>query len=233
MAATALPSSGSPAPTEAVGCDTSDMFVIHGLIRSLYRDAPGLAAGVADGDTVRSEIVGAHLDEISVALHHHHRTENALLWDQLEAAAPTCTPHVERMRLQHERLGQAVDQLQAALPAWRASGSTQDAAAVSAGIDAVIAGLNLHLGDEETNILPVAAAAMTQAAWDKIGEAGRAAVPRDRLFIQLGFILASLPDDQREKWKKEFLPAPARAMYALFGRRQYEKHRALVYGTAA
>ncbi|MEO8093764.1 MAG: hemerythrin domain-containing protein, partial [Pseudolysinimonas sp.] len=85
----------------------------------------------------------------------------------------------------------------------------------------------------EITILPIAARAMTQSAWDRIGGAARAAVPRDKQFVQLGFILASMPPEQREKWRKEFLPGPVRLLYNLVGKRQYEKHRALVYGNDA
>jgi hypothetical protein len=66
-----------------------------------------------------------------------------------------------------------------------------------------------------------------------MGEIARAKVPRSRLFLQLGFILDTVPEQDRERWKKDFLPAPARILYALVGKRQYEKHRRLVYGDAA
>jgi hypothetical protein len=233
MAATALPSSGAPDPAEKVGCDTSDMFVIHGLLRSLFADTTGLVEGVRDGDAERAEIVGAHLVEISTALHHHHVTEDANLWDQLEARDPSCSVHVTQMKAQHARVAESVSALQAALPAWRGSGTAADAGPVLIALDGILGGLREHLGDEESIILPIAARTMTQSAWNRLGEEGRASVPKDRMFIQLGFILASLPTDRREKWKKEFLPLPARLMYALVGRRQYEQHRAKVYGTAA
>ena len=85
----------------------------------------------------------------------------------------------------------------------------------------------------EKSILPIAGKSMTQAAWDKIGEMGRSGTPRNQQFVQLGFILDSMPPDEREKWRKANLPGPVWLLYNLFGKRQYEKHRALIYGTAA
>ncbi|WP_052762212.1 hypothetical protein [Jiangella alkaliphila] len=66
-----------------------------------------------------------------------------------------------------------------------------------------------------------------------MSEAGRASVPRDRLFIQLGFLLDAIPEGERARWMREFLPLPARVLYQADGRRQYEKHRRLVYGDLA
>ena len=52
---------------------------------------------------------------------------------------------------------------------------------------------------------------MTQVEWDRMGELARARVPSDRLAIHLGFLLASMPDAERDRWKKDFLPASTRA----------------------
>jgi hemerythrin-like domain-containing protein len=209
------------------------MFVVHNLLRSLYGDAPMLVRGVADGDTVRAGIVADHLAEIGDGLHNHHHTEDDELWDRLEKRDPGCSLHVSRMKAAHAGMAELLAQLTVALPPWRSSASAADRDAVLAIVDGIQGALGDHLGDEEINILPIAARTMTQAEWDRLGELGRTKVPRDRLFIQLGFILASMPEAERERWKRDFLPGPARLLYALVGKRQYEKHRRLVYGEAA
>lgn len=229
MAATALPSTGDR--PEPAGCDTSDMLVIHGLLRSVYAEAPGLVKGVADGDADRAETVGKHLADIATALHNHHHAEDELLWDDLASRAPACGAHVGRMRAQHAAMGRHLEMLESALPAWRSTGAVADAAPVLAALDGVLAALGEHLGDEERTILPVAATAFTQPEWDRLGEHGRAAVPKDMMFIQLGYILDSLPEHEREKWKREFLPGPVRLLWSLLGRRQFLKHRAKLLGT--
>jgi hypothetical protein len=66
-----------------------------------------------------------------------------------------------------------------------------------------------------------------------MGQSALAKVPGDRLFVYLGFLLASMPAADRDRWKKDFLPAQARVAYELVGRHQYERHRKLVYGAAA
>ena len=42
-----------------------------------------------------------------------------------------------------------------------------------------------------------------------------------------------MPVAERAAWRKENLPGPVWLLYKLIGKRQYEKHRALVYGPAA
>lgn len=233
MPATALPSTGEPGPKDRPGCNTSDMVMIHNLYRKVFREAAGLVAGASDGDTSRSTVLADHLAELIASVHHHHHTEGVTLWDQLEAAAPGCEGHVSRMKAEHAALSTKLDELDATLPAWRSAASGTDRAAVATGLDAVIATLEEHLGDEEKTILPIAATSMTQKEWDKIGEMGRAGTPRDKQFVQLGFILDSMPDAEREAWRKENLPGPVWLIYKLIGKRQYDKHRALVYGSAA
>ena len=233
MPATALPSTGDPAPRGKIGCDTSDMVMIHNLYRKVFREASELVAAAKSADTTRAGVLSDHLAELAESVHHHHHTEGVTLWDQLEAAAPGCEPHVERMKAEHRALSDALDRLTELLPAWRASASEKDHAAVARALAGVLASLNEHLGDEEVSILPIAAKSMTQAEWNKIGEMGRAGTPRDKQFVQLGFILDSMPEAEREAWRKQNLPGPVWLLYKLIGKRQYEKHRALVYGTAA
>jgi hemerythrin-like domain-containing protein len=231
--AEALPSTGGPGPSEQYGCDTSDMFLVHKLLRSLFGDAPMLVTSVPVGDRERAAVIADHLAEIADGLHDHHHTEDDELWDRLETREPACTLHVSRMKAAHAEIAVQIEKLTSALPAWRASASAADRASVLAIMETILRELGDHLGDEEVTILPIASRTMTQAEWDRMGEIARAKVPRSRLFLQLGFILDTVPEQDRERWKKDFLPAPARILYALVGKRQYEKHRRLVYGDAA
>lgn len=231
MAATALPSTGGPEQTWS--CDTSDIYVVHNLFRVSYGDAPALARAVADGDTERAAFLAEYFGELIDALHDHHHTEDDELWDRMEQRDPGCSLHVEKMRIDHREIATLLDELTATLEPWKATADAASRDRVAAALDAVLASLTSHLGVEETDILPIAQRTISQAEWDRMGELARAKVPRERLFIQLGFILASIPEAEREKWKKDFLPVPARVLYALVGRRQYEKYRARVYGTAA
>ena len=220
--ATQLPSTGTP------GCDTSDMRMIHGYFRLVFGQAPALAEGVADGDTARAGVVSDHLAAIADTLHGHHHGEDVLLWDQLEARNPACSAHVSEMRRDHAAMSGELAALEAALPAWRADASAAHRTTVLYALNGILALLTQHLGAEETQILPVAAAAFTQGEWDKLSEHGRASVPGSFRFIQLGFILESL-GDAAPAWLRANLPAPVRLIYRLIGRPKYDRYRATLF----
>lgn len=214
----------------AWGCDTSDMLVIHGMFRRLFADLPGLVEGVPPGDSVRAAVVGAHIREVSAGLHNHHHGEDLLLWDRLEARAPACALHVGQMRAQHHAVAVELGELENAIALWQTTISPEDADGVVLTLDTIRSLLFAHLGQEEEQILPVAATALTQGEWDSIGAHSRSGIPRDRLMVQLGFILEGFAPDERDEWLRTNVPGPARMLYRVIGRRQYEKNYRLVYG---
>ena len=216
---TQLPSTG------ALGCDTSDMRMIHGYFRLVFGQAPALAEGVADGDTARAALVSDHLASIADTLHHHHHGEDILLWDQLEARNPACSAHVSEMRRDHAAMSEELAALEAALPAWRADSSAQHRTTVLYALNGIHALLTQHLGAEEKQILPVAAAAFSQGEWDRLSQHGRASVPGSFRFIQLGFIVESLGADA-PAWLRANLPAPVRLIWRLIGKPRFERYRA-------
>jgi hypothetical protein len=210
-------------------CDASGMIEIHRMYRAEFGGAPALVAGVADGDRVRADLVGDHLNMLSVSLHAHHEFEDEKLWDALDDRAPACALHVGRMKEQHAQMLVHLRALDAALPGWRASGRAADAAAVLAALDGVNAGLAVHLPDEEEHIVPVMERVLTQREIDEAGKHGRRATPRGKTWQQLGAILDAQPDGGAE-WLHKHLPAPVRLVWRVVGRPRYEASRAALRG---
>lgn len=217
--------------TQKVGCDTADIFMIHRLFRWLFGDAPGLVRGVADGDDARAEVVGDHIEQIVAGLHLHHHGEDLLLWDRLESRAPACALHIGQMRAQHQTIADLLEQVNAQLPAWRRAASAADRDRLAVSLDDVLETLTRHLGQEEEQIVPVAAVSLSQEEWDALGKHGMAQIPRDRLLIQLGAMLESMSPQERAGWMKANLPPLPRLLWALLGKRQYAAYRTRVYGT--
>lgn len=227
-----LPREGTPPAGGRPGCDTSGMLVVHRMLRRRFADAPRLVRGVSPGDTKRSAVIGNHVAEFAEVLHNHHVTEDDLLWDMLESRSPACAVHVAQMKAQHEAVAVVLRKLEAELPAWQ---NTADPAArqrVAEVLDQVHAGLVTHLGQEEHQILPVASVTMSQREWNEFGEHGLASVPKNRLMVQLGYVLDAFTPEERVVWMKESIPGFARVLYRLVGRRQYESDYRRVYGTA-
>ena len=227
------------APATVVGCDTTDMVVVHRMFRRLFRDGPALVQTVRPGDDAHRRLVVDHLLQLCGALHVHHRTEDEHLWDRLDGRAPACGIHVRLMRQQHADVAEHLDAAQAALIAWRSSGSAEDAATSEAETAAITASLEQHLGDEERRILPEASRILTQKEWDVLGRAARSEkadlpdfVRPVSSWVQLGLMLDGL-DEQQRRDARRVLPAPAILLYALIGRRRFTAYRTRLWGTAA
>jgi hemerythrin-like domain-containing protein len=207
---------------QPLGCQTDDMKMIHKVFRREFRLAGPMVRNVAGGDTAQAARVTTYLTEIVTALHHHHGNEDELLWDTLVDRAPACALHVGQMKAQHAEVSLLLDQVEEIAPTWTPGADTETRDRLAAVLDEVSAKLDVHLGQEEDEILPVAATSFTQAEWDTLREAGMAGVPKDRLLVQLGYILEDATPEERTKMLAN-VPPPARLLYKLIGRRQFEK----------
>jgi hypothetical protein len=215
------------------GCDASDMIAIHNLFRKLLGGAPTLVREVPNGDRARASVVADHVKEVAIGLHNHHHGEELFLWDDLSARAPSCAIHVEQMKAQHAAVAVLLDELTAALPDWRRTAGARERERVASAIEAVHSTLLVHLGEEESQILPVAAHAFTQPEWDRLRAHAMAAIPPNRRFIQLGYILDAMPAGERTAWMKHHVPAPIRLLFRMMGRRQIAANHRLLYSKDA
>jgi hemerythrin-like domain-containing protein len=205
------------------------MFLVHRIFRWLYRELPALVREVASGDTARSAVVGryAHLDFF--ALHMHHETEDVVLWDRLEARAPACALHVGQMRAQHAEVAVHLARIEPQLAPWVATADPGLRDAFAADLEALRDLLSTHLGQEEDDILPVAGEVMSQQEWDFMEEHTRATLMahrkelgKDVMALQLGLLVASVPEAEREDWFRANVPAPVRVLYLLLLKRRYD-----------
>lgn len=208
--------------TQPFSCQTDDMLMIHKVFRREFRLAPSMVRHVEPGDTAQAARVAIYLSEIVTALHHHHHGEDVLVWDTLVDRSPGCALHVGQMKAQHAEVSALLDQVEELIPPWRSTADTGGRERLAAMLDVVSAKLDAHLGQEEEQILPVAATSFSQTEWDRLGEEGMASVPKKRLLVQLGYILEDATPEERADVLSH-VPPPARLLYRLIGRRQYEK----------
>ena len=204
------------------GCNTDDMRMIHGVFSREFRLAPPMVRAVAAGDTAKAGRVRDHVVEISEMLHHHHTGEESLVFDKLAVRAPACAIHVGIMRQQHEQVQALLDQVEGRAATWAAEASTEHRESLATLMDEISTTLDAHLGQEEDEILPVAETSMTEAEWSAVGEAGMASLSKNRLLVQLGYILEDQSPEERTQFMTR-VPPPARLLYKLVGRRKYEK----------
>ena len=227
--ATKLPASGSLPEGQAAGCDTSGLILVHRIFRWLYRELPVLIREVEAGDVDRAAVIGTYAKLYFFALHLHHETEDELLWDRLTTRAPACAVHVDQMRAQHADVASQLARIEPQLAPWVATADAGLRDAIAGDIERLCKTLLPHLGQEEDDILPVAGAVLSQREWDELEKHTRATLmahrkelPRDALSLQLGFLLASVPEAERDEWYRTNVPAPVRLLYQLLMKRRYE-----------
>lgn len=225
-----LPSTGADGrAVDESGCDTSDIFLVHRIFRWGYRELPRQVREVAPGDLERAATVGAAVALIDQGLHVHHEGEDELIWDRLERREPGCSFHVDVMRAQHAQVAELLDVADARLAEWRTTADPESGERLAAALDEVGTALGVHLGREETDVVPIVARVFTQAEWDEVGEHGRAALPKEAMPIQLGLMIDAVPAAERDEWLRENLPAPIRMLWAMLMRRKYTAWQRAVF----
>lgn len=207
---------------QQLGCQTADMVMIHKMFRREFQLAPQMVRNVAAGDAAQATRVSTYLTEIVTALHHHHQGEDRIVWETLVDRSPGCALHVGQMKAQHAEVAELLNQVAGLSSAWSPTAAEDAQRQLAELLDEISAKLDAHLGQEEADILPVAATSFTQAEWDRLGDEGMAHVPKNRLLVQLGYILEDADPQERTEILAR-VPAPARLLYKLIGRRQYEK----------
>lgn len=227
---TKLPSSGALPEGQVPGCDTSGLILVHRIFRWLYRELPLLIRAVDAGDLDRAAIIGDYAKLDFFALHLHHETEDTVLWDRLTTRDPSCVAHVDQMKAQHAEVASQLARIEPQLAPWVATADAGLRDAFAGDIEILRDTLLAHLGQEEDDIRPVAGAVLSQQEWDELEEHTRTALmahrkelPRDVMSLQLGLLLASVPEAERDEWFRANVPAPIRLLYLLLMKRRYDR----------
>ncbi|HEX5730978.1 hemerythrin domain-containing protein [Microbacterium sp.] len=231
-----LPSSGSMPDGQKPGCDTSGLILVHRIFRWLYRELPLLIREVKAGDLERAAIVGDYAKLDFFALHLHHETEDTVLWDRLTTRDPACVAHVDQMKAQHAAVASQLARIEPQLAPWVATADAGLRDTFAGDIEVLRDTLYAHLGQEEDDIMPVAGAVLSQKEWDELEAHTRAALiahrkelPKDVMSLQVGLLLASVPEAERDEWFRANVPAPIRLLYLLLMKRRYERAMREIY----
>lgn len=201
--------------------DTNDMVVVHRVFRREFQLLPELVGQVAEGNTARSAVLAEHLTDLVAALH-HHLNEDELLWPPLLQRATLHAELVHRMESQHAALSAVLDRIEQVLPAWAATAGKSDGAELAAAMRDVSSLLELHLGEEEEEVLPLAREHLSVDEWLEIGKRGASSIENKRKrLLFLGMILEDASEQERQSFLAK-LPAPVRALWKLVGRRSYD-----------
>jgi hemerythrin-like domain-containing protein len=215
-------------PSDTARPDTHEMVVVHNVFRRLFGDLPGLIRAVPDGDTERAAVLCDAAEELAGGLHHHHTTEDELLWPLLLERVELERSAVLRAEEQHERVHELIELVHVQVVAFRASARAADRDALASTLAELDGVLGEHMADEERDVLPLVEAHLSVAEWEAVGEQARAGIPKDRMLVQLGWILDGLSPDERRAFLRN-MPFVARIAWRLVGRRTWAKERDRIY----
>jgi hemerythrin-like domain-containing protein len=207
-----------------------EMVVVHRVFRREFRLAPELVRQVAPGDTGRAATLAAYLTEVLNGLHHHHEAEDKLLWPVLVRRVHLERDLIRAMEKQHDRIAGHVYALDQLLPGWREEADAERRDRIADTLLLLREDLVAHLDQEEERILPLVAGHLSKAEWDTLSEYARAQLPKDRLLIQLGYLLEDTTAWEREAFLR-LMPLPARILWKVIGQRQYRRECARVRGS--
>lgn len=208
--------------------DTHEMVVVHNVFRRFFGDLPGLIRAAMPGDAARAVLLADVALEISTALEHHHTTEDELLWPTLLQRVEADRAFVLRAEEQHERIHELLGHAQANATAYRSDASAEARDTLAQTLTELRDAATEHMADEERYILPLCEQHMSVAEWDLLGERGRASMPKDRLLIQLGWILDGLPALDKRAFLAA-MPLIARIAWRVVGKRAWQKERDALY----
>lgn len=212
--------------------DVRDMIVVHTALLREFRLAAAAVRRVPPGAGRQAGRVESHLRLVCDLLHHHHTGEDQLLWPPLRATLPTtAVAQLDEAEAQHAGIDQALNRVVAARQRWIAVVDAESRDELATSLECVHGLLSEHLDAEERDLLPLAAAHLTQDQWNAVGQAGAAAIPKSKMLLVFG-MFAYEGDPLVLAGMLGSAPSPVRKIVPLLAPRVYARHAARVYGTA-
>ena len=204
--------------------DRREMELVHTMFRREFGHLPRLIREATNVE--RAGIIAGHFALITGALHHHHCSEDHLVWPLLKKrAGSSLGKHLQLMEAQHGELAIRLEQLSAGIRRW----SRRDAAArPDASRLAVL--LDEHLAAEEELVVPVMEQRITAAEWDAMVSKGAAASDPAMLPLAFGMLMYEGDFEVVERALGN-LPAAARPALRSRAADAFSQHARRVYGT--
>lgn len=210
-------------------CDTSDMRFPHGMLRDAFAQAGDLINGAGPGDREQAATVASFYQNVLAFLRVHHGAEDELLWPLLRERAPQHAALLDRMENQHEAVDEVTGATDRAVAAYGADPTSEHAAALVAAVRRLAIELDLHLVDEEREILPLAATTLSQDEWGALPGWAMGHFQGDKTWLVLGLIFQQMTPEETAT-TLEHMPPAAREMWAATGASEFSAFMTAVRG---
>jgi len=209
-------------------CDTSDMFIPHGMLRQAFANDV-IGAGSSE-DRKRAPLITSFYANVLAFLHAHHAAEDALLWPLLRARAPERAALLERMEAQHAAVDEVTLAASRALDAYSATPTEESARSLAAAIRRLAVELDAHLVEEERETLPLAAVTVSQDEWGALPGWAMGHFTGDKMWLVLGLLFEQMTDVQVAT-TLQHIPGPVREAWETTGSRDFTTLIAAVRGS--
>lgn len=216
-------------PSSATHPALWDMALIHRIFRRSFAELAQLVLKIPPTDGARVRAAAAHLDFLLVGLRAHHTTEDEHVWPVLSARAQPSAALVERMEAQHHGIHDGLEDVSRLAAAWLDRPTRESADALSAAIMAMLHQLEVHLDEEERDVVPLLAEHLSVDEWTKAGQAAFEKFTPAQRFIATGQMLEVATPAEAAAMMGN-LPAPVKILWALMGKRRYRRYVAALRG---
>lgn len=201
--------------------DTSDMLIPHNLFRGAFASAPDVIGGVSPGAAEHAAVVNSYFDNILRFLDAHHGGEDAIIWPLLIERCPADVAVVSRMEGQHDAIHELRDRAETALGAWTDEPSQASGEKLAGALTSLQAELDVHFGEEEREILPLASKYLSPEEWAALPGHAMGHFTGDKIWLILGLILEQMTSEERAMTLK-LLPPPAVDMWTNMGETAFQ-----------
>jgi hypothetical protein len=179
-----------------------------------------LVGGVAADDAARAALVANYYENVLSFLEAHHDGEEKLVFPLLRDRCDGADALIDELDEQHQEALDLLGSARDSLAAWP-SGGAAGQQATQESLVALGTHLELHLTNEETNALPLAAEYLSPEEWGALPGHGMAAFQGDKIWLILGLIRERMNDEQRAAML-EHMPPPAVEMWTGFGQQAFK-----------
>lgn len=207
--------------------DTSDMLIPHGLFRSFFATASGIVEGTPPGGATTVAAVHSYLDNVLRFLDAHHGGEDAILWPLLTERCSDARELIGRMEQEHATVHLRRAEAGESLASWYAAPSAASANQLIAALADLWAELGRHLGEEETEILPLASRHLSEEEWGALPGHAMSHFTGDKIWLVLGLIFEQMAPAQLA-FTLTLLPPPVVEMWNGSGRAAFDEFIAVV-----
>lgn len=209
--------------------DVTEMLAVHDCFRREFARLPLLVKSVPEGDTDRALIVAEHIVLIEDFLAVHHRSEEAVVIPLLREREADHADVLDAMEQQHAQLEIDFMTVAPLAEAFVATADAQARAALHVTLIALERDVLSHLAHEETDVLPLIEADLSEGEFAAQGEHSRVEFDRDDLMLHLGMILNDTSPERQAAVLARF-PDEVRARFEAEGRAAYVEYRDRLLG---